>query len=273
MKRLIVILLVLSMGKVAVAYAAETTTTAGDFVVGSSMQPSDGNVVKDFFNPALVALIGEDGEIGPAGVAGADGLNGLNGKDGIPGIQGAPGVAGQDGKDGVGIKGDPGTAGPPGPPGPPGPAGKDGENGTGTGGGGSLDFGFGQVTVGACSDSATVGLQATFTGDDFVFETITVSDLKSACGGKPMSFFFKIKPAPWSPLQSGNYSNGDSIKCTFSSIPTSGLVRIPQFAIPAPLPTITTTTCVNTTQTSLPSFALNKIGTSDYTGKIGFEIR
>ena len=153
------------------------------------------------------------------------------------------------------------------PAGPAGPAGEDGEDGAGgSGGGGSLTFGNGQVTVGACSDSATVGLEAAYTGEDFVFDTITISDLKSTCGGKPMKFYFKIKSAPWTPLRSGDYSNDDLIKCTFSSIPTSGLVRIPQFSISG------TTACVNTTQTSLPPFSLNEISTADYTGKIGFEI-
>jgi len=118
----------------------------------------------------------------------------------------------------------------------------------------------------AWSKCATVGLEAAYTGEDFVFETITVSDLKSTCGGKPMKFYFKIKSAPWTPLQSGNYNNGDLIKCTLNSIPTAGSTRIPQFSIGG------TTTCVNTTQTSLPSFSLNEISTSDYTGKIGFEI-
>jgi hypothetical protein len=264
MKKFISILILLSMGSVAVAYAAETTPASRAFIFGNTAQSAD------TLNQVLVLLTGKDGVPGAAGVAGARGLNGLDGVQGIAGIAGAPGVAGRDGAQGPqGLQGLQGLAGPSGPAGPAGPA---GAAGTGTGGGGSLDFGFGQVTVGACSDSATVGLQATFTGDYFVFETITVSDLKSACGGKPMNFFFKIKPAPWRPLQSGNYSNDDSIKCTFSSIPTSDAVRIPQFAIPAPLPTDTTTTCINRTQTSLPSFALNKISTADYTGKIGFEI-
>ncbi|MEJ6574236.1 MAG: hypothetical protein QNL78_03815, partial [Actinomycetes bacterium] len=142
--------------------------------------------------------------------------------------------------------------------------GADGADGTGTGG--SLTFGIGQVTVGACSDSATVGLQALYTGEDFVFDTITISDLKSECGGKPMKFYLKIKAAPWTTHQTGNYANDDLIKCTFSAIPTSGAVRIPQFSVGG------TTTCANTTQTSLPSFFLNQISTADYTDKIGFEI-
>lgn len=262
MKKFIITLIMLSMGSVAVAYAAETTPASRTFIFGDSAQSADS------LNQVLVLLTGKDGVPGPAGVAGERGLNGLDGIQGIPGIAGAPGVAGRDGAQGPqGLQGLQGLAGPSGPAGPAGPTGPAGADGVGGGGGGgSLTFGNGQVTVGACSDSATVGFDAAYTGEDFVFETITVSDLKSACGGKPLKFYFKIKSAPWTPLQSGNYSNGDLIKCTFSSIPSSGATRIPQFSLGG------TTTCVNTTQTSLPSFQLKDISTSDYTGKIGFEI-
>jgi hypothetical protein len=142
----------------------------------------------------------------------------------------------------------------------------------GSGGGGSLSFGNGQVTVGACSDIATVGLSALYTGEDFVFDTITFSDLRSDCAGKPLMLYFKIKPAPWTPRLDGNYTNSDLIKCTFSSIPTAGgAARIPQFTVPAPAPTATTTSCMNVTQNSGP-FPLNQIRTTDYLDKIGFEI-
>ena len=151
--------------------------------------------------------------------------------------------------------------------GPAGPAGPTGAAGAGgSGGGGSLDFGNGQVTVGACSDSATVGLRALYTGDDFVFDTITVSDLKSDCVGQTLNFYFKIKPSPEALSQSTNYANGNLIKCTFGeAIPAAGgAARIPQFPIPR------TTTCSNETQST--SLTLGEISTSDYTGKIGFEI-
>jgi hypothetical protein len=273
MKRLIVILLVLSMGKVAVAYAAETTTTAGDFVVGSSMQPSDGNLIPEVLSPALVVIVGEDGKIGPAGVAGADGLNGLDGEQGIPGIPGAPGNAGKDGKDGVGLKGETGTAGAPGPAGPAGPA---GQPGTGTGGGGDIVYGDGQVTVGSCSDSATVGIQTFFNGDDFVFDTITVSDLKSTCADVDLSlsFFFKIKASGVlnQSVEPGYahaeyYAYDDRIQCDYGVIQdtSGGALRLPQFSIPSSTP------CTNLNRARF--FTLGKISTGDFRGKIGFEIK
>jgi hypothetical protein len=260
MKKFIFILILLSMGKVAVAYAAETTPASRAFIFGNTAQS------QDTLNQVLVLLTGKDGKPGAAGVAGARGLNGLNGIQGIAGIAGAPGVAGINGKDGIGLKGDTGTAGPPGPAGPAGAAGAAGEDGSG--GGGSLTFGNGQVTVGACSDSATVGLQAAYNGEDFFFDTITISDLKSECGTQFLKIYFKIKAAPWVNHQVGLYNNGDVIKCTFSPIPNAptGVVRIPQFGIR------NSTACQNVTQPAIPSFYLGEISTADYTGKIGFEI-
>jgi hypothetical protein len=257
MKKFIFILILLSMGKVAVAYAAETTPASRAFIFGNTAQSAD------TLNQVLVLLTGKDGKPGAAGVAGARGLNGLNGIQGIPGIAGAPGVAGRDGAQG--IQGLQGLQGPGGPAGPAGPAGANGTGGTG--GGGSLSFGNGQVTVGACSDSATVGLRALYTGDDFVFDTITISDLKSDCAGKPLALYFKIKSAPWTPRQVGNYANADLIKCTFNSIPSAfGAARIPQFDISG-----SSSICANETNPSV-NFRLNQISTSDYLDKIGFEI-
>jgi len=274
MKKFVFILILLSMGNVAVAYAAETTTASRTFIFGNTAQSLD------TLNQVLVLLTGKDGTPGAAGVAGARGLNGLDGIQGIPGIAGAPGVAGRDGAQGAqGIQGTQGLVGAPGPAGPSGPAGPAGAVGAvgpagaaGSGGGGSLSFGNGQVTVGACSDIATVGLRALYTGEDFVFDTITFSDLRSDCAGKPLMLYFKIKPAPWTPRLDGNYTNSDLIKCTFSSIPAAGgAARIPQFTVPAPAPTATTTICMNVTQNSGP-FPLNQIRTTDYLDKIGFEI-
>jgi hypothetical protein len=271
MKKFVFILILLSIGNVAVAYAAETTPASRTFIFGDTAQGAD------TLNQVLVLLTGKDGTPGAAGVAGARGLNGLDGIQGIPGIAGAPGVAGRDGAQGAqGIQGIQGLVGAPGPAGPSGPAGPAGAVGpagaAGSGGGGSLSFGNGQVTVGACSDIATVGLRALYTGEDFVFDTITFSDLRSDCAGKPLMLYFKIKPAPWTPRLDGNYTNSDLIKCTFSSIPAAGgAARIPQFTVPAPAPTATTTSCMNVTQNSGP-FPLNQIRTTDYLDKIGFEI-
>jgi len=262
MKKFIFILILLSMGKVAVAYAAETTPASRAFIFGNTAQSAD------TLNQVLVLLTGKDGVPGAAGVAGPQGLNGLDGIQGIPGIEGAPGVAGRDGAQGPqGLQGLQGLQGPGGPAGPAGPQGLQGPAGTGgSGGGGSLAFGNGQVTVGACSDSATVGLRALYTGEDFVFDTITVSDLLPACTGQTLNFYFKIKDSPEVLRQTTNYTNGNVIKCTFgSTIPAAGgAARIPQFPIPR------TTTCSNVTQSR--SLTLGEISTADYTGKIGFEV-
>lgn len=268
MKKFVFLLIALSMSSVAVAYAADAKPGSRTFIGGNTVQGANN------LNQVLVLLTGKDGKPGAVGVAGPQGLRGIDGRDGIAGIPGAPGVAGKDGTQGpigpqglqgvAGVQGLTGATGATGPTGAIGPVGPAGTGGTG--GGGSLTFGAGQVTVGACSDSATVGLRAMYTGEDFVFDTITISDLRSDCAGKPLMLYFKIKSAPWSPHQVGNYINSDLIKCTFNSIPTSGATRIPPFGISS-----NTNICTNVTRPS-SNFSLNQISTSDYLDKIGFEI-
>lgn len=271
MKKFVILLVLLSMGKVAVAYAAETSPTSRSFIFGNSAQSASN------LNQVLVLLTGKDGKPGPAGVAGPQGLMGIDGVQGIAGIQGAPGVAGKDGIQGPagpqgvqglqGLKGDVGPAGANGAQGAQGPAGPAGAAGVGGGGGGgTLGYGAGEVSVGACSDSATVGLIAKFTSNDFVFDSITVDNLKAECGGKTMKFYFGIQATGSLHNGTGEYTNGNSIKCTFTPIPTTGLVRIPQFNIDS-----ANSTCVNQT-TPAGTFTLNKISTADYTDAIGFEI-
>lgn len=268
MKKFVILLILLSMGKVAVAYAAETSPTSRSFIFGNSAQSASN------LNQVLVLLTGKDGKPGPAGVAGPQGLMGIDGVQGIAGIQGAPGVAGKDGIQGPtgpqglqGLKGDVGPAGANGAQGAQGPAGPAGAAGVGGGGGGgTLGYGAGEVSVGACSDSATVGLIAKFTSNDFVFDSITVDNLKAECGGKTMKFYFGIQATGSLHNGTGEYTNGNSIKCTFTPIPTTGLVRIPQFNIDS-----ANSTCVNQT-TPAGTFTLNKISTADYTDAIGFEI-
>ena len=72
MKKFIFTLVLLSMGSVAVAYAAETTPASRAFIFGNSAQSADS------LNQVLVLLTGKDGKPGAAGVAGARGLNGLD---------------------------------------------------------------------------------------------------------------------------------------------------------------------------------------------------
>ena len=128
MKKIAFLLLVLSLTRVAVAYAETntvtnpTTSNQQNYFFGNSAQATAN------LNQVLALLVGPRGVPGPAGVAGKDGfvgLNGENGKDGLPGAPGAvgpQGPAGLNGKDGVngtngtnGINGSQGPAGPPGP--------------------------------------------------------------------------------------------------------------------------------------------------------------
>jgi hypothetical protein len=266
------------MSKVAVAYAADPKPTSRSFVSGSTVQGLSN------LNQVLVLLTGKDGKPGPAGVAGPRGLMGINGKTGIPGIQGAPGVAGKDGTQGAtGPAGPQGLAGATGPAGADGVAGASGASGAqgaqgpagakgdkgdagGGSGGGSLSYGAGEVSVGACSDSATVGLKAKFTSGDFVFDTITVNDLNTACGSKTFKYYFEIKATGALHNSTGEYANGATIECTFA-IPASGTWGTsPQFSIGSG-----NSTCTNLTAPA-GTFLLNKISTADYTDAIGFEI-
>ena len=149
-----------------------------------------------------------------------------------------------------------------------GPAGAKGDRGDagGGGGGGSLSYGAGEVSVGTCSDSATVGLKAKFTSGDFVFDTITVSDLNTDCGGLTFKYYFEIKATGSLHNSTGEYANGATIECTFA-IPASGTWGTsPQFSIGSG-----NSTCTNLTAPA-GTFLLNKISTADYTDAIGFEI-
>ena len=117
MKKIALILLVLTFSRVAVAYAVDTTpgadsgtATSDNYFFGDNV-PSSANL-----NQVLALLVGPKGDVGPAGVAGKDGFVGLNGQDGKDGLDGAPGAvgpAGRDGKDGA--NGLPGATGPAGP--------------------------------------------------------------------------------------------------------------------------------------------------------------
>jgi hypothetical protein len=124
MKKFAFLLLVLSLTRVAVAYAETNTATNGttpnqqNYFFGNSAQAAAN------LNQVLALLVGPRGVPGPAGVAGKDGfvgLNGQNGKDGLPGAPGAvgpQGPAGLNGKDGVnGVNGANGAQGPAGPAG------------------------------------------------------------------------------------------------------------------------------------------------------------
>jgi len=284
MKRFVILLILLSMGRVAVAYAAETSPSSREFIFGDSVQSASN------LNQVLVLLTGKDGAPGAVGVAGPQGLRGVDGLQGVPGIQGAPGVAGQDGLPGAdglqgpqgapGIQGAPGVAGSAGgqgpagpqglqgPAGPAGPAGPQGPAGSGAGGG-TLGYGVGEVSVGACSTTATVGVSARFISygespvrNDFVFNGITIDDLNADCRGKTLKFFFNVKNSPATLRDPFNlYNNGDYIECVYGLTSWNGSSQISIGA---------TTACTNLTSNT-PLF-LRQISTADFTDAIGFEI-
>jgi len=272
MKRFVILLILLSMGSVAVAYAAETSTSSREFIFGDSVQSANS------LNQVLVLLTGKDGAPGAVGVAGPQGLRGVDGLQGVPGIEGAPGVAGRDGLPGAdglqgpqgiqgaqgiqGIQGATGSQGPQGVAGPAGPAG----GGTG---GGTISYGVGEVSVGACSTSATVGVKARFISygespvkSDFVFDSITINDLNANCRNKTLKFYFNVKSSPAILRDPFNlYNNGEYIECAYPLTAWDGTSQISLGA---------TTSCSNLTSSA--SVLLREISTADFTDAIGFEI-
>lgn len=272
MRKFFGLLLLLSLTQVGIAYAgtdASNTPVANrDYIFGLS-KSSTVNL-----NQVLFLLAGKDGKDGKDGIAGIagkdgiDGINGVNGTNGINGVDGRNGLDGTNGKDGVngrdGRDGRDGAQGPAGPAGPP-----------GSGGSGSISdlrYGAAAVLTAACTDSATVGLKALFTGDDFVFDYVTLKDVDTACGvpNRKFAFYLKINAAPASvsPKASDVYRNSEVIKCIFD-VPlasTWGSAPQVQFTLSG-----TASVCTNLNR-SVPAFRLNDISTADYYRAIGFEI-
>ena len=310
MKKLALILLVLTFSRVAVAYAVTDTpaqgsvvsdTATNNYFFGNSI-PASANL-----NQILALLVGPKGDVGPAGVAGKDGFVGLNGQDGKDGLDGAPGAVG--------------------PAGPAGPAGRDGINGLngsngapGAGGGGggnlgsfavipiavntsecnglggtkivavdgtpnlvcngavgansySLGFADGTVALGNCQPSAetvTVTVDRAFDGQEFRFNSFNFDNISNACNGKHLSVNMKLV----NPVSAGKfYQSNDQMVCTtLISAPTSGtLVRVND----------ATADCyawrippggVLTPDTS-HLFHVSDINTLDFTGAFGFQLR
>jgi hypothetical protein len=150
-----------------------------------------------------------------------------------------------------------------------------GSNGTGGGsGGGSIGYGAGEVSIGACTDTATVGVAAQFNGSDFVMENLTVSGLTNNCAGKTFNFYYAIDSNTATVLKNpaGVYTHGDRIKCTLdyagvaaTKVPPSGTWATPQL-------TITSANSVCRVVGGSTDFDIDKISTADYTNKIAFEI-
>jgi hypothetical protein len=301
MKKLAILLIFLSMTRIGVAYAAENSVSnvRGSYFFGTSSREG-----ADVVNSVLALLIGPEGRVGPAGVAGAKGdtgeagqsayqlavSNGFSGslEDWLGSLQGPagnPGAAGAAGAAGVGVtvvdepSGANCTNG-----------GKkltsatgvayvcNGTNGSGGGsGGGSIGYGAGEVSIGACTDTATVGVAAQFNGSDFVMENLTVSGLQAGCAGKTFNFYYAIDSNTAKVLKNpaGVYTHGSRIKCTLA-YPATTATKVPATGTwgTAPNPQLTITssnsTCIVVGNNT--SFTIDKISTADYTNKIAFEI-
>jgi hypothetical protein len=289
------------MTRIGVAYAAENSVSnvRGSYFFGTSSREG-----ADVVNSVLALLIGPEGRVGPAGVAGAKGdtgeagqsayqlavSNGFSGslEDWLGSLQGPagnPGAAGAAGAAGVGVtvvdepSGANCTNG-----------GKkltsatgvayvcNGTNGSGGGsGGGSIGYGAGEVSIGACTDTATVGVAAQFNGSDFVMENLTVSGLQAGCAGKTFNFYYAIDSNTAKVLKNpaGVYTHGSRIKCTLA-YPATTATKVPATGTwgTAPNPQLTITssnsTCIVVGNNT--SFTIDKISTADYTNKIAFEI-
>ena len=154
-----------------------------------------------------------------------------------------------------------------------------GSNGTGGGGsgGGSIGYGAGEVSIGACTDTATVGVAAQFNGSDFVMENLTVSGLTNNCAGKTFNFYYAIDTNTAVALKNpaGVYTHGDRIKCTLD-YPATTATKVPAVGLwgiaPNPQLTITSANSVCRVVGGSTDFDIDKISTADYTNKIAFEI-
>jgi hypothetical protein len=260
-KKFGLILLVLTLSRVAVAYAA---TPPADTSSASSLSATNNNY---FFgggaagtaalNQVLALLVGPKGDVGPAGVAGKNGLNGLNGVNGLPGAPGEVGATGPQGPAGKnGINGLNGVNG------AQGPAGPAGANGTGGGGGGNLTYGAGQIAIGTCqptADTVTVSIDRSFDGNEFRFFGFNFTNISTSCGGKVLNVDIKMA----SSVSSGkSYSPGDELICKYN-LPSTP-------AATTHVTDLTATTCTNITQ-NVP-LRIDAVNTLDFTGNIGFEI-
>ena len=301
MKKLAILLIFLSMTRIGVAYAAENSVSnvRGSYFFGTSSREG-----ADVVNSVLALLIGPEGRVGPAGVAGAKGdtgeagqsayqlavSNGFNGSiedwlGSLAGPAGNPGAAGAAGAAGAGVTVEDEPSGANCTNG-----GKkltsatgvayvcNGTNGSGGGGGGgSIGYGAGEVSIGACTDTATVGVAAQFNGSDFVMENLTVSGLQAGCAGKTFNFYYAIDSDTAKVLKNpaGAYTHGNKIKCTLAYAGTTA-TKVPATGTwgTAPNPQLTITSSNSTCNVvgNNTTFTIDKISTADYTNKIAFEI-
>jgi hypothetical protein len=316
MKKLAFLLIFLSVTRIGVAYAEESVgNITGSYFFGTSS--SDAADVVNGVLALLIGPQGEPGLLGPAGksafeVAKQNGFTGtesewvasLVGSDGKSAFE----VARSNGFTGTESEWIRSLFGPPGPSGAAGVAGTgvtvvaepsganctnggyrltsstgvsyvcNGSNGTGGGsGGGSVGYGVGEVSIGACTDTATVGVAAQFNGADFVMENLTVSGLNNSCAGKTFNFYFAIDSNTATALKNpaGVYTHGSRIKCTLD-YPATTPTKVPATGVwgtaPNPQLTITSANSVCRVVGGATDFDIDKISTADYTNKIAFEI-
>jgi hypothetical protein len=312
MKKLAILLIFLSLTRIGVAYAAENTVSnvRGSYFFGTSSREG-----ADVVNSVLALLIGPEGKpglLGPEGksaydLAAAAGFTGtqaewlvsLTGRNGdsaydiavqsgfngtkeewLRTLVGAPGGAGATGA-GVTVENEAAGANCTN-------GGKkltsatgvayvcNGTNGTGGGGGGgSIGYGAGEVNIGACTDTATVGVRAQFNGSDFVMENLTVSGLQAGCAGKTFNFYYAIDSNVATVLKNpaGVYTHGSKIKCTLAYPAPTAATKVPA-ADDWGTPQLTITSSNSTCRVvgGSTDFTIDKISTADYTNKIAFEI-
>lgn len=152
-----------------------------------------------------------------------------------------------------------------------------GTNGTGGGGGGTTSDGKGLLSVGSCTDTATVGVKSQFTGTDFVMNNLTVSGLQSSCAGKTFNFYYTIDSNTATVLKNpaGEYTHGNIIKCSLN-YPGTTATKVPAIGDwgTAPNPQLTITSSNSTCRVvgGARDFTIDKISTADYTNVIAIEI-
>lgn len=307
MKKVVFLLLVLSMTRVGVSYA-ETNSASNSSNYFFGVKSASANL-----NQVLALLVGPQGRPGPAGVAGKDGLIGVNGVDGKDGLPGAPGVAGQPGRDGVsvvaaaftgiqglcnsggtkftdaagtvtyacngaqgssGAQGAQGIQGLQGLQGLQGPKGETGTSGSGDG----IAFGTGKLGLGACEadGKVAVGLSRKFSGENFYFTTIRAGDSStdgdledSRCGAYYFTVYFEIKASPATLTSGAPYTNGDLIACTSNNTLGNQAGWANRAAAGISFGK-TAFTC--TKNAAVSAITIEDISTSDFTGTIGFTI-
>ena len=317
MKKLAFLLIFLSVTRIGVAYAEDSVANiSGSYFFGTSTTGA-ADVVNGVL-ALLIGPEGKPGLLGPEGksaydVAKANGFTGteaqwlvsLTGKDG----DSAYDIAVKGGFQGTKEDWLRSLIGTPGPAGTSGVAGTgvtvtneasgancsnggykltsatgvayvcNGSNGTGGGGGGTTSDGKGLLTVGACTDTATVGVKSQFTGTDFVMNNLTISGLQSGCAGKTLNFYYTIDSNTATVLKNpaGVYTHGNVIKCTLD-YPATTATKVPASntwgagTTNDPQLTITSSNSTCRVVGGSTDFDIDKISTADYTNLIAIEI-